>query len=180
MIGIFRRLWWFWKADRLGPDIPVTHFLLYFPKLARWICRKKFRHFGEGSEFRPHAFADYTNKISIGNNVVIRPGTFLFADEMPEGTITIEDDIGMGGGVHIYVTKHRFDLIGVPIKYQGYYQSKPVRICKGSWIGANSVILLGVTIGENAVVGAGAVVTKDVEPYTVVAGNPARVIRRIK
>lgn len=57
--------------------------------------------------------------------------------------------------------------------------SKPVHIGKRAWIGAGATILPGVTIGDNAVVGAGSVVTKDVEPDTIVAGNPARLIRRI-
>jgi galactoside O-acetyltransferase len=56
---------------------------------------------------------------------------------------------------------------------------KPVKICDHAWIGFNSIILKGVTIGEGAVVAAGSVVTKDVPPYTVVAGNPARVIREL-
>ena len=57
--------------------------------------------------------------------------------------------------------------------------SKPIRICRGSWIGARSIILKGVTIGEGAIVGAGSVVTKSVEPYTVVGGNPARLLKVI-
>jgi acetyltransferase-like isoleucine patch superfamily enzyme len=55
----------------------------------------------------------------------------------------------------------------------------PIRICEGAWIGARSIILKGVTIGAGAVVGMGSIVTKDVPPRTVVAGNPARVIREI-
>lgn len=55
----------------------------------------------------------------------------------------------------------------------------PIRICEGAWIGARSIILKGVTIGAGAVVGMGSVVTKDVPPRTVVAGNPARIIREI-
>jgi len=58
-------------------------------------------------------------------------------------------------------------------------QSAPVKICDGAWLGAKSIVLKGVTIGEGAVVGAGSVVTKDVEPYTVVAGNPAKFIKKI-
>lgn len=55
----------------------------------------------------------------------------------------------------------------------------PVRICKGAWIGAASIIMKGVTVGEGAVVGMGSVVTKDVAPYTIVAGNPARVVKEL-
>lgn len=57
--------------------------------------------------------------------------------------------------------------------------SKPVVIGRGVWIGAKSIILKGVTVGEGSVVGAGSVVTRDVPPYTIVAGNPARIIREI-
>jgi acetyltransferase-like isoleucine patch superfamily enzyme len=56
---------------------------------------------------------------------------------------------------------------------------RPVRICKGAWIGAHSRVLKGVTVGEGAVIGMGSVVTKDVPPFSIVAGNPARVVRQI-
>jgi len=61
----------------------------------------------------------------------------------------------------------------------GVTPTAPVRICRGAWIGAKSIVLKGVTVGEGAVVGAGSVVTRNVDPYTVVAGNPARLIRVI-
>lgn len=177
---MIRRLWWFWKTNRLGPDMLSTHWLLYFKRPGRWLCRKKFRAFGEGSEFRPHAHAACTDKISIGRNVIIHPGTMLQGDDQETGTITIEDDVSIGAGVHVYVDTHRFHEIGTPIKYQGYYPSEPVVLKRGSWIGACAIILPGVTVGENAVVGAGSVITRSVEPYTVVAGNPARKIKDIK
>lgn len=60
------------------------------------------------------------------------------------------------------------------------YIDGPIRIGKGAWIGAGAIILPGVTIGERSVVGAGSVVTRDVPPLSVVAGNPARVIRKIE
>jgi len=179
---MFKRLWWFWTCDRLGPDIPLTHFFLYFPKTARWICKKKFKSFGEGSQFRPFAYSHSPSKISIGKNVTIHPGTVLSGTslENESETITIEDDVAMGTGVHIYVSNHRYDITDIPIKHQGHYPVKPVRVCRGAWLGANVIILPGVTIGQNSVVGAGAIVTEDVEPFTVVAGNPARLIKNLK
>ena len=176
---MLQRLAWYWGCDRLGPDIFLTHFLLFSRRLSGWLCRKKFKAFGKGAEFRPYAYAIFPSKISIGNNVVIRPGTMLFADGEPEGTIVLEDDVILGAGIHFYVNNHKFDRGDVPIQYQGYYPSKGVQVNKGAWIGANAVILPGVTIGRNAVVGTGAIVTKDVEPFTVVGGNPARLIRKI-
>ena len=175
MIG---RLLWYWKCDRLGPDILSTHVLLFFKRSATWICRRKFRSFGDGSEFRPYAFAHAPSNISIGRNVIIRPGTMLFADQPQEGAIVIEDDVGIGAGVHMYVDNHYYERTDVPIRDQGYFPSRPIRLCKGAWIGANSIILLGVTIGESAVVNPGSLVNTDVEPFTIVGGNPARLIKQ--
>jgi len=172
----------FWReADRLGPDVPTTHWQLHFKSAMLRIARRKFAGFGEGAEFRPGAYAVVCSKISLGRRVVVRPGCMLFADPRPEGAgITIEDDAMMGSGVHIYVANHRFDDLSRPIIEQGHYESKPVRVCRGAWIGANSILLPGVTIGENAVVGAGSVVTRDVPPYCVAAGSPAKVIKKLE
>lgn len=172
----------FWSsADRLGPDIPLSHWRLHFKSTMVRLCEAKFLRFGLGAEFRPGAYAICCSKISLGNRVVIRPGSMLFADSRDEGAgITIADDVLLGSGVHIYVHNHRFDAPSLPIVDQGYYPSQPVTLEAGSWIGAGSVILPGVTVGKNAVVGAGSIVTRDVPPFTLVAGNPARVIRKIE
>ena len=104
----------------------------------------------------------------------------LFADPRSDGAgITLEDDVLIGSGVHIYVNNHSFSNPDLPILLQGQTNSGPVILKKGCWIGANSIILPGVTIGNNAVVGAGSVVTKNVEEKTVIAGNPAKLIKRI-
>lgn len=182
MIG---RLLWFWRCDRLGPDIPLTHILLYFHKSERYICRKKFKKFGKNSEFRPFAFAHCPSLISIGDNVKIHPGTVLSASRiLHNGTIleigiTIEDHVGIGHDVHFYPINHRHNRTDLPIERQGFETKGEIVVKRGAWIGAKSVILSGVTVGENAVVGAGSVVTKNVAPYTLVAGNPARFIKAI-
>ena len=171
----------FWKtADRLGPDIPYTHWRLHFKSTMFALCKKKFKHFGEGAEFRPGAYAICCSKISLGRRVIIRPGCMFFGDSHESGaSIIIEDGVMLGSGVHIYVHNHRFDDPQKIIIDQDYHPSKPVVLKQGCWIGANAIILSGVVIGENSVVGAGSVVTKDVPDRVVAVGNPARVIRKI-
>jgi acyl-[acyl carrier protein]--UDP-N-acetylglucosamine O-acyltransferase len=176
-----KRIKWWEEADRLGPDLPSTHFRLFFPTLAYNLCKRKFAYFGEGANFRPYAYAINCSKIYIGRNVVIRPGTMLFASpDDSEGKIIIEDDVLIGSGVHVYVANHEYRNPNILISEQGHSKAKKVVLKRGCWIGANSIILPGVTVGEHSVVGAGSVVTKDVPPYTVAVGNPARVIKKIK
>ena len=67
------------ESDRLGPDCPFTHWRLYFSETMVALCKRKFKHFGNNAAFRPGAYAVAASKISIGDNVVIRPSTFLFA-----------------------------------------------------------------------------------------------------
>jgi acetyltransferase-like isoleucine patch superfamily enzyme len=171
----------FWRdVDRLGPDIPWTHWRLHFPKLAEALCRRKFANFGEGAEFRPGAYAVACSNIRLGRRVVIRPGCMLFSDPRKGAQgIDIEDDVMLGSTVHIYVANHRFDDLSRPPIDQGHQPSQGVTLRKGAWIGAGAILLPGVEIGANAVIGAGSVVTRPVPPGLVAAGNPARVIRAI-
>lgn len=166
------------EADRLGPDCPFTHWRLFFKKYGLKICQKKFKKFPSSAEMRPYSYAICTNHISVGENVVIRPGCMFFADTTG-GFIDIGDDVLFGSCVHIYTNDHAFSDKSQTIAKQGYTPSEPVIIKKGAWIGANSTILKGVTIGENAVVAAGAVVTRDVLPFSVVAGVPAKLIKQL-
>ncbi len=174
----------FWKnADRIGPDILYTHWRLYFKSTMRKLCMQKFKYFGEGSEFRPGSYAEACSKIEIGKNVVIRPGTFLFADPTEGGGgIFIEDKVLIGSGVHFYTNNHEFSDVTKPIFDQGYPEPKltnSIILRRGCWIGACVIILPGVEIGENAIVGAASVVTKSVPPCTVFAGNPAKFVRYV-
>lgn len=127
---------------------------------------------------RPYAYAICTNRIDIGSNVVIRSDCMFFAGEEDGGDIIIENDVIIGSGVHIYCDNHRFDDPSQPIGQQGFVPTQAVYIRQGAWIGARAILLPGVTIGRNAVVGAGAVVTKDVPDHTLAVGVPARIVRR--
>lgn len=182
MISFMKKLKFWITCNRLGPDIPLTHLLLYSSRLGHMLCKRKFRRFGNNSFFRPFAYAIETQKIAIGNNVVIRPGTMFFASPYGEEKklhIIIEDDVLIGSSVHIYVSNHMFSDISLPISRQGHSEVKPVILKKGCWVGANVTILPGVVVGENSVIGANSVVTKSISPFTVVAGNPAKVIKKL-
>ena len=132
---MLKKLLWYWTVDRIGPDVPLTHFFLFSKRLGKWLCRKKFRMFGANSEVRPYAYAVNPSNISIGDNVVIRPGPVLAAEK---GSIIIEDDVLMGGGIHLYVRNHQFDRTDTPILNQGPSPANDIRICKGAWVGAEA------------------------------------------
>lgn len=109
---------------------------------------------------------------SIGRKVWIGPYAYFDAR-----ALIIEDNVGIGPGTKILGSAHTGIPEDIPI-IQTDLIIKPVRICQGSDIGVNAVILPGITVGEGAIVGAGAVVTKDVKPNTVVAGVPAKVLKK--
>ncbi|WP_336240156.1 acyltransferase [Citrobacter werkmanii] len=182
MISFVKKIKFWITCNRLGPDIPLTHFLLYSSRLGHMICKRKFKRFGNNSFFRPFAYAIETQRIAIGSNVVIRPGTMLFASPLEGGGdihIEIADDVLIGSGVNIYVSNHSFSDTSKSISFQGHSDIQPVILERGCWIGANVTILPGVTIGENSVIGANSLVTKSVPPFHVAVGNPARVIKRV-
>lgn len=165
------------NVDRIGPDILFTHWMLHFRTSMLRLCKKKFMYFDNTAEIRPGVYIDFCSRIKIGKNVVLRPSTMLFGN--PTTIIELQDNVMLGAGVHIYTDNHAFNRLDIPIIEQGHNQYKNVVLKNGCWIGANSIILTGVTIGKNSVVGAGSIVTKDVPDFTVVAGNPAKIIRTI-
>lgn len=115
--------------------------------------------------------------ISIGNNVNIEPKCHIGATH----SIIIEDWCLFGSNV--LVTDHAHgdcsDLILPPIK-RPLYSKGTVKIEEHCWIGENAVILPGVTIGHHSIVGAGAIVTKSFPPYSLIGGNPAKLIKQVK
>lgn len=110
---------------------------------------------------------------TIGNNVTISSNVIITA----AGTVNIGNNVLIGYGSKILSANHRIpDEHGMI--FGAGHDFKPVVICDGAWIGANVVVLPGIRIGEGAVVAAGAVVTKNVDAYTIVGGVPIKVIRR--
>ncbi|KAA6378725.1 MAG: putative sugar O-acetyltransferase, partial [Streblomastix strix] len=133
---------------------------------------------GENTILLPPFQADYGCHISIGSNSFINVNAML-QDTAP---ITIGDDVKFGPNVSLITAGHslRFEerqfITGV---MENLEYALPITVCNGVWIGANVTVMPGVIIGERAVIGAGSVVTRDVPPDTIVAGNPAKVIKTI-
>lgn len=119
-------------------------------------------------------FVDYGYNIHLGAGVYINSGcTILDTCRVEIGARTL-----LGPNVQLYAATHPVDG-ALRNGTRGPELGKPISIGADAWIGGAAVLCPGVRIGEHAVVGAGSVVTRDVEPYCVVAGNPARVIRRL-
>jgi len=110
--------------------------------------------------------------LKIGNNSSIGPYCYIGCS----GYIEIGDNVMISPRVSIYAENHVFTDVSVPMIDQGVTRSFVI-VEDDCWIASHSVILAGVRIGKGSVVGAGSIVTKDVPPYSVVAGNPARVIK---
>ncbi|MCM1163765.1 MAG: sugar O-acetyltransferase [Muribaculaceae bacterium] len=116
---------------------------------------------------------DYGCNIEIGDNFFANFNLTI----LDEAKVTFGDNVFIGPNVSIYTACHPLDSES---RNTGVEWAEPVTIGNSVWIGGSVTILPGVTIGDNAVIGAGSVVTKDVESNTAVAGNPAKVIKRIK
>jgi acetyltransferase-like isoleucine patch superfamily enzyme len=131
--------------------------------LRHWYFRKLGLRIGHDSSIAMHCFVT-GSKIIIGENTVINRFTYL------DGRVPLY--IGNNVNVSHYTLIHT--LTHDPQNSDFICLERPVAIMDHAWIGARAIILPGVTIGEGAVVAAGSVVTKDVAPYTIVGGNPAR------
>ncbi len=127
---------------------------------------------GDNSKIGP--FVEIQKGAQIGRNVKISSHTFIC-----EG-VTIEDEVFVGHGVMFINDRYPRAAAQGALQTEADWTVVPTRVCRGASIGSNATILCGVTVGAGAMVGAGAVVTRDVEAGTVVAGNPARQIRRLK
>jgi maltose O-acetyltransferase len=142
------------------------------PGLRRRLLDDLLGDFGEGSEIRPPMYCDYGYQIHIGTRTFVNFG--LMALDVAK--IVIGDDVQFGPNVQLLTPTHPTDA---ELRRTKWEAAKPITIEDNSWLGGGAIVLAGVIVGEDAIVGAGAVVTKDVPPNTVVVGNPARVVRSL-
>lgn len=137
----------------------------------------------------PNAYFKFGNKVYIGKSQIIcRTGIEFESDILVAWGVTFYDHDSHSLDFELRkedITQQLYDFANsrgnyINSKNWDVVNTKPIKVCKNSWIGMNATILKGVTIGEGAIVAACAVVTKDVPPFTVVAGNPAVVVKNLK
>jgi acetyltransferase-like isoleucine patch superfamily enzyme len=114
-------------------------------------------------------------RMRIGAGTFLNLGVMLAAQQLVE----IGEHCMLANGCFVSDSSHRYDDPALPITWQGFESKGPTRIGSNCWLGAHVVVTSGVTIGERCVIGANSVVTGDLEPYSLAAGQPARVIRSI-
>ncbi len=136
----------------------------------RALLTELFARFGAGSILKPSLRCDYGFNISIGERTFVNFDCVL----LDCNRIVIGDEVQIAPGVHIYTATHPLDA---QARRAGLEYALPVTIGDGVWLGGGVIVCPGVSIHENAVVGAGSVVTRDVPANVVAAGNPCRVLR---
>jgi acetyltransferase-like isoleucine patch superfamily enzyme len=133
---------------------------------------------GPGTLLEPGVWltAPAPGRITIGAGCFLNLGVMVAAHELVE----IGDHCMFANGCFVTDANHRFDDPEQPITWQGFTTKGPTRIGDNVWCGANVVVTSGVTIGERSVIGANSVVTTDIPPYSIAAGAPAKVLKRVE
>jgi maltose O-acetyltransferase len=129
---------------------------------------ERFAHVGEGAEIRPPFHCDYGLNISLGAGVFLNFNCVI----LDVVAVSIGDKTQIGPSVHILAADHPRDAT---TRAAGLEFGRPIRIGCNVWIGGGAIILPGVSIGDDALIGAGSVVTRDIPAGAVAFGNPARV-----
>ncbi len=167
------------KMDRIFGWLPFYKGFVggyrYFNRYNKTYDRTMFRSFGRDVKICENVDIAAPDRMYIGDGVFIGPECMISAI----GGIYLGNYSGIGARSVVFSMEHRhYGAESIP--FDDVRMVKPVWIEDYVWIGINASILPGVRIGEGAIVGLGSVVTKDVPPRTIVAGNPARILRKIE
>lgn len=141
-------------------------------ELRRKLLTSLFARFGEAAVIKPLLRCDYGFNITVGARSFLNFDCVL----LDCNRITIGDDVQFGPGVHVYTAGHPLEPA---LRRSGAEFALPVSIESGAWLGGGAIVCPGVRIGENTVVGAGSVVTRDLPAGVLAVGNPCRVVRRL-
>lgn len=155
-------------------NLPHSRFLKVSNRVRIWYMSKilKIMPYDKNSKFESKIYISDARQLKLGCFVRINENTFL------QGDVKIGNHVMIAPNVSIYTKTHRHDEIKTPMVLSGETPTKTVVIEDDVWIGINAVILPGIRIGKGTIVGANSVVTKDVEPYDIVGGVPAKTIRK--
>lgn len=155
----------------VGKHMPLSDGKFSFgSKKVRAFCGKLImKHCGKNVNIERGA--QFNTEVSLGDNSGIGVNAII------SGFVTIGNDVMMGPECMIFTANHNMDRTDIPMRLQKHESPRPVVIEDDVWIGGRVIILPGVHVGRGSVIGAGSVVTKDVAPYSIVGGNPAKLIR---
>ncbi|MCQ2114395.1 MAG: acyltransferase [Bacteroidaceae bacterium] len=131
---------------------------------------------GKNTTIHPTTIIRYGHNIKIGDNCLINHNNLLQPGKGPNGRIIIGNYVHTGANVMFLGFNHGFYTTEIPTKEQDYMDA-PIVVEDDVWIGGGSIILSGVTIGKGSIIAAGAVVNKDVPPYAIVGGVPAKLLK---
>lgn len=148
----------------------------WLAKLYRAFKRLKIRYF-YGLK-KVHPTFNVGGKVSISKDFVAGEYSYVGPGGLIYPGVSIGRYTMLAQNVQIIGDDHIFDLVGVPATFSGRPILRKTKIERDVWIGANSIVLVGVTIGDGSIVAAGSVVTKDIPPFSVVGGVPAKVIKK--
>jgi maltose O-acetyltransferase len=142
--------------------------------LRRCVTKVLFKHAGRNINIEKGAYFGDGSQIEIGDNSGIGINCRVC------GPVKIGNNVMMGPEVIVLTVSHKSDRTDIPMREQGHIEPEPVTIGDDVWIGTRVIIMPGITVGKGAIIGAASVVTKDVPEYSIVCGNPARVIKSRK
>lgn len=169
MWTFFKKIWyafyWFIPAK-----LRISQRSKFAKKIRRFYAKRVVAKMGKNVNIERRAV--FGPAVEIGDNSGIGINCEVY------GPVKIGNNVMMGPEVVIYTSGHKHDRVDIPMVEQGNEDVRPVTIGNDVWIGRRAIIMPGVVIGDGCIIGAGAVVTKDVPDYSIVGGVPAKVVKK--
>lgn len=164
-----------WIYYHMAFYLPISHHFGIIGKMSKRLrgalCRVIFASTGNNVNIERRVNFGQGGNIKIGDNSGLGVNCII-----PDGSI-IGKDVMIGPNCYIHARNHRFDRIDIPMRLQGYSEPKPCIIDDDVWIGRNVTIMVGRHISKGTIIAANSCVTKDYPPYSVIGGNPAKLIK---
>jgi acetyltransferase-like isoleucine patch superfamily enzyme len=183
---LWARKWRWYERNSLPWNRALIHWeIMRREAFVRWpvygnvleALRERRLEIGPGALLEPGVWitAPGDARVRIGAGTFLNLGVMIASQEL----VDIGAHCMLANGCFVSDSSHRYDDPERPVPWQGFESKGPTRIGDNCWLGANVVVISGVTIGERSVIGANSVVTHDIEPFSVAVGVPARVLRKI-